>query len=525
MSGWDGWSALGVTLAPALAAGLLASCLLTAVLRPRPLPPWRRPWAANVTELGIWLMAWAAELLLFGRPYFALANVLMIQLVIVMVSLAKYEVLREPFVFQDFEYFTDAVRHPRLYLPFFPWPYAVAAAAGYCAALWLGLTLEPAIIYVDPSRGLAAIAATAALGWGCAVMAGRQLKVTFDAEADLRRLGLLAALGAYGRAEARTEGQPESLAGSRACDGVAARAPFAAPAPAVTPARLPDLVSIQSESFFDARRVFPQLRPDILQGYDRLRAEAVVHGELDVAARGANTVRTEFAFLTGLPACALGVHRFNPYRKLARQGVPTIASYLRALGYRTLCVHPYHGSFYGRDKVLPALGFDEFIDIRAFSKNEKDGANIGDRALGGYVATRLRRSDPRPLFIHVITMENHGPLHLETVTADDARAVLNGPAEPGCEDLVAYARHLRNADAMFSGLRETLLELGRPAGLCVFGDHIPIMPRVYRALGEPDGSTDALIWVTGADTHNEKKLDVTALATTLLTSVGLFSSQ
>lgn len=50
--------------------------------------------------------------------------------------------LREPFVYSDFEYFTDALRHPRLYLPFLGWPAALLLACGYGLALWAGLALE-----------------------------------------------------------------------------------------------------------------------------------------------------------------------------------------------------------------------------------------------------------------------------------------------------------------------------------------------------------------------------------------------
>ncbi|WP_233238538.1 LTA synthase family protein [Bordetella sp. LUAb4] len=504
---------LPLVLALTLGAG--ASWLMESLLQPRPVAPWRRPWTANATHAGIWLMACAAELLLFGRPWFAIFNVLAIEGIIVLVSLAKYAALREPFVFQDFEYFTDAIRHPRLYLPFFPWIYAVAAAVGYGVVLWLGLTLEPVVIHATEWRGLAVILSLALAGWGVATLAGRRLAATFDADEDLRHMGLLAALWAYARAEKIAPGDVTVPAG---------------PAPCTLPvARLPDLVSIQSESFFDARRTYPIIKQEILQNFDRLRAQAVVYGELDVAARGANTVRTEFAFLSGLAPAELGVHRFNPYRKLARRGVPTLASFLKKRGYRCICVHPYYGSFYHRDTVLPALGFDEFIDIRAFGENQKDGANIGDRALGGYVCELLQRADPRPLYIHVITMENHGPLHLESVSDDDAKRVLNGPMAAGCEDLVAYAKHLCNADEMFASVAQTLARNGRAAGLCVFGDHVPIMTKVYRALGEPSGTTDALIWVTGLETEVEKigerRLAVSSLAATFLASVGLSSSQ
>src|SRR5690606_4826345 len=125
---------------------------------------------------------------------------------------------------------------------------------------------------------------------------------------------------------------------------------------------LPDLVSVQSESFFDVRREFPEVQRSVLAQFDELCAQAVQYGELTVAARGANTVRSEFAFLSGVDVGTLGVHQFNPYRTLASSGkTATLPSYLRALGYRTVCIHPYHANFYRRDRVLPFLGFDEFI--------------------------------------------------------------------------------------------------------------------------------------------------------------------
>src|SRR5690606_35141077 len=100
----------------------------------------------------------------------------------------------------------------------------------------------------------------------------------------------------------------------------------------------------------------------------------------------------------------------------------------------------------------------------------------------------------RPLYLHIITMENHGPLHWEKVAAADAHAVLNGPLPAGCDDLVAYARHLRNADASFLTLSQALQARKRAGLLCIYGDHVPIMPDVYAKLGYPDGMTDYLVW-------------------------------
>lgn len=497
--------AFWIPLLPPYLIGLALSWAIEAMLTPRPVAPWRRPAAANGVHVGVWTLAFALELALFRRPYFGVANVLAIQLLLVLVSNAKYRALREPFVYPDFEYFTDAIKHPRLYLPFFGVARALAAGGGYGAALWAGLALEdsvtagagiwlvsfaelpqehmfdataPVVPFFMHAFGMASA------GLALASLAGRCIPVAFYAGQDLRHLGLVGVLWAYGRSERQST------------DALRSQAPFGlAKAPDVLPDPLPDLVVIQSESFFDARRAYPQLlRQDVLANFDLLKSEASMHGQLKVAAWGANTVRTEFAFLAGIGADALGIHQYNPYRKLAAQNFPTLASYLKSLGYRTVCVHPYHRSFYRRDKVLPLLGFDEFIGIEAFQKAKRDGPYVGDQALGRHVAQILTQETGGPLYLHVITMENHGPLHWESVNPYDVADVFKAEMPQGGKDLVTYSRHLRNADAMFGGLRQTLGARSRPATLCIFGDHVPIMPQVYGELGAPDGTTDYVIW-------------------------------
>jgi phosphoglycerol transferase MdoB-like AlkP superfamily enzyme len=285
-------------------------------------------------------------------------------------------------------------------------------------------------------------------------------------------------------------------------------------------------VVVQSESFFDVRDIFAGIRPDILSAFDSIKDAAVCHGKIEVPAWGANTVRTEFAFLSGLEAGKLGVHRFNPYRKLARQGILTLAGVLKRLGYRTVCVHPYPVSFYARDKVFPLLGFDVFMDIRSFCESEKSGPNIGDVALAEKVCTLLEPSVTRPVFVFVITMENHGPLHLEKAGEGDAAQLYAIPPPDGCDDLTIYLKHLIHADCMAGILRDRLETLPGPAWLCWFGDHVPIMPGVYGALGAPDGKTDYVIWRKGGNPGDGIRRDVKIenLGCLLLEKMGVVSA-
>lgn len=416
-----------------------------------------------------------------GRPWFATALVSAVLLVLVLVNNAKMKALREPFIVQDFDYFLDAIRHPRLYIPFFGWgKFLGAVLAGTIAVtvgMWGETTPEERFSWSGQLGGFF-LTGTGAL---LLLLSGKTKlgAVNFDPHKEVQQLGLLACLWRYGEA---LQIQP------------ATESPFDCLAPFSAGEKPPHFVAVQSESFFDPRELYAGIRTEVLAEFDRLKGEAVAHGKLIVPAWGANTVRTEFAVLSGINADKLGVHRFNPYREIAGGwNVPTLASYLKRSGYRTICIHPYPASFYLRDRVFQRLGFDEFLDIKAFDKPERFGPYVSDDAVAGLVDEVLRKA-MGPVFIYVITMENHGPLHLEQVSAGDIDALYSVPPPEGCSDLTVYLRHLRNADRMLGRLRQILTQCEHPASLCWFGDHVPIMPSVYRVLGEPQGWVNYLLW-------------------------------
>ena len=124
-------------------AGLGASVALEGLLRPHVRPPWRRPPATLCLHGGSWLLLFALCLLAVQRPWFATGGLLALQLVVVQSSNVKSRTLNEPFICQDFEYFVDALRHPRLYVPFFG--IGLALAASTAAALAISHRLAPTL--------------------------------------------------------------------------------------------------------------------------------------------------------------------------------------------------------------------------------------------------------------------------------------------------------------------------------------------------------------------------------------------
>lgn len=496
-------------LLPALLGGAVVSVLIERLLTPRPMLI--RPAATWLLHVGMWLLAFAFELSLFQRPWFATAFVLALLLFVVLVSNAKFSSLREPFIFSDFEYFIDALRHPRLYIPFLGWWRAALALAGFVAAVYVGLAFEaPLTQALGIAAVFQAVALIAALGLTMVSIGAMRLgPATFKPVDDLQRLGLIASLWRYMADERKPI---DSAMLSRVFPQLASTSTLA------------NIVVVQSESFFDARRLFGGIDRGVLQHWDALQRESAQHGRLKVAAWGANTVRTEFSFLSGLDIDSLGVHQFNPYRKLARSGIATLASHLRAQGYRTVCVHPYPASFYNRHIVFPKLGFDEFIDIQSFDAAGKSGPYIGDLAVAEKITALLNassRENDRPLFIFAITMENHGPLHWEKLgEAERSRHFTQTPPK-GCDDLAIYVRHLANADKMVGVLRDQLAASPTPAWLCIYGDHVPIMADVYAALGAPDGDTEYVVWGNrfGDQPSQQCDLGIADLAATMLQKI------
>jgi hypothetical protein len=493
-----------------LAAGAAASFGLERLLEPTPALA-GRPWRAVCVHLGLWTAAFAIVLLAVQRPYFAALLVLAELLFFAVVSNDKVRALREPFVYQDFEYFTDVIKHPRLLLPYLSVPRALAVCAAFGGAIWLGLALETGL----PARlgwpafgaGLLLLAVLGAfLLW---IGTPRVLPPTFRPADDLIRLGQLASFWYYWLAERGKPALPESPRFMGAPSKPAA-------------ARAPDIVIVQSESFFDARRLHAGVRPGLLEEFDAIRRAAVQHGHLRVPCWGGNTARSEFAFLTGFGSARLGVNLFNPYRKLAQQAVPTLAGLARRAGYRTVCVHPYPVSFYSRDTAYPALGFDEFLDLEHFRDAERYGPYVSDRAVADKVGALLDAA-AQPLLVFAITMENHGPLHLEKVAPGDVERLYAAPPPEGYDDLTVYLRHLANADRMVRLLRERLERSTHDAWLAWYGDHVPILPKVYAQTGFADGRTDYFIWGKGRPPGGPApvELGVEELGVALLEHAGL----
>lgn len=472
----------------AVSTGLFASLLISSLVNPTGQRLRLPGLYALLSGLGWWLTLFGVVCLLSQRLYFSVTFVVVWHSVLMAVNHSKFTALKEPFILQDFEYFTDALRHPQLYIPFFGVAKTLALLAAGAVTIGMFFWLE-APLYQKASGWRLPISALMA-GLLASIAAWRiRPALSLEPAKDIQQTGLFALFHSHLAEywEARKKKLPEPAGNWPEFK---------------TGKPKPNLVLVQSESFFDPRPCYPFIDPSVLKNWDQHKAQAAASGQLSVPAWGANTVRTEAAVLTGLSQEMLGIYQYNPYRRLVKQPVSSLASHLRAQGYKTICIHPYPASFYFRDRVMPALGFDQFIDIKAFSESDQCGQYTGDQAVGEKISDLLESTD-EPIFVFAITMENHGPLQLEQPEPGLENELYRQAPGGLLQDLTVYLRHLKNADRMLAQITAALEASNRGGSICWYGDHVPIMPDVYRNFGEPVATTPWLIWSTGAQPNTE----------------------
>lgn len=463
-------------------------------------------------------LGWSLALLATARPVFAGFAMLALAGGLALADRVKRDTLREPVVFSDMAELPYVFTHPHLYLPFAGTGMVVGGAALVIAAALGVLLLEPALWGFTPLPILVAGGLVWAVGrmlarepaLGVAAAALRRLRPSGDPIVDSARLGPFATLYVYGII-ARHE-RP------------ARRARVAAPAVLrrQTGADAP-VVLVQCESFFDARRLAPRHFAGLLPGFARCCAAEAIFGRFDVSGWGANTMRAEFAALTGIADGDLGYDRFNPYHAFARAPIASLAWELRAAGYRTICLHPFDRWFYRRDLALPGLGFERFLGRESLGGARRP-PYCPDPDLAAHILRTLDAEGPR-VFIFAITMGNHGPWSAPRSAGGPApdpalRRLVEAAGLARDGELLRYLDGLSRSDAMLEILVRGLEERGGDGLLAFYGDHLPSLSSAFGHFGFDEWASDYVLWRGGAGRSRRLDLPAHRLPALILDALG-----
>ena len=318
----------------------------------------------------------------------------------------------------------------------------------------------------------------------------------------------------------------------------------------------PSIVVVMNESFADLS-VLDNLRSDY-QGPQFFKGlpDALWRGKLYVSVHGGGTCNSEFEFLTGNSLGYIGAGKY-PYSTFSLDTIDSVPHQLAALGYATSAIHPNYASNWNRNKVYPALGFDEFLDIDAFGGFPERGidgkkkmvtptgvpifhSGVTDQATYERMIEMLS-SDDAPQFIFNVTMQNHGSYNQNNIPEDALThyypsGTYDNPAFAETpERLNEYLSCIEESDRALEWLIDELRKLDRPVVLVFFGDHQPSMTPDYNDVwftNEDDLThsqrvyhANYLVWanydVAGADQKSaELDTSIDALASLVLDAVG-----
>lgn len=243
---------------------------------------------------------------------------------------------------------------------------------------------------------------------------------------------------------------------------------------------------IQAESFVPVGELLgrPSRTPEI---DDLMRR--TTSGRLELDWRGAYTMRTEFAVLTGHAPRELETYGFDPYRLAAMIPMKSLARTFKTKGWRTVVCHPNDARFFERDKVMCHLGFDEFIDLADLQarwphlkdKSSLCGHYVSDEALMAWAADYLKEVK-EPTFLFIITMEAHGPW--DAAKFEGANMLT---------EVERYEVHLAHLDSGLAKVKRAQAG-GLPLSVLMYGDHLPGLDVLRACTANIPADTRWVMW-------------------------------
>ena len=241
--------------------------------------------------------------------------------------------------------------------------------------------------------------------------------------------------------------------------------------PEVPVSRRPkNLIVIMNESFADLEKSYPQLELncDPLEFFHSLK-ENTIRGTIISPVTGGGTANVEYEYLTG------GSLDFLPdgtvaYQLYVYEGLPTLSSQLKDLGYYNVAFHPYLSSGWNRTTVYPWLEFDMQLYDEDVEAPHMVRDYISDRSDYQELIS-LTESIQKPAFIFNVTMQNHSGYSQEWTNLVKTAYVTGGAENTYVTS--QYFSLLKESDKALKELIDYYSNCGEDTMIVFFGDHQP----------------------------------------------------
>lgn len=254
--------------------------------------------------------------------------------------------------------------------------------------------------------------------------------------------------------------------------------------PGPAPEELPNIIVIMNEAFSDLSILDEYVTNENEMPYIRglmNGADNTISGYMDVSVLGGNTANTEFEFLTGNTMAFLP-QGCIPYQQYVHNTMPSMASSLKEMGYRTLALHPYNAKGWDRHEVYEYFGFDNYYSKNDFTDPLILRKYISDQADVEKVIELYEQNPDTPLFLFNVTMQNHSSY---TDAFDNFTPTIEVEGSSSFA-LNQYLSLLRESDRSIEQLITYFEQTNDPTIIVFFGDHQPtdsVVSPIYKLNG------------------------------------------
>ena len=268
-----------------------------------------------------------------------------------------------------------------------------------------------------------------------------------------------------------------------------------APDEPALPEEKPDIFMVLEESTFDPRTV-ALCSTDIckIPGFFDADSRTVASGPMIVHTFGGATYTSEFASLTGLPHTLFGAAgRYAPY-KLAPLMQHTLPDRLRELGYRSVAIYPMYADFLNARNAYINYGFDAFHDSVELGLDWGTPDSVVFAAMDRVL--KEERKYGKPLFVSVLTMNQHGPHShpLSTLPTPWSAGLFPDQSAAINTAMTTYLYRLHDSAKAMRSLETQLLDRPEPTVLLHFGDHEPSFDGLLLTLQRTPPESASLQW-------------------------------
>ena len=154
-------------------------------------------------------------------------------------------------------------------------------------------------------------------------------------------------------------------------------------------------------------------------------------------------------------------------------GDPSLVSQVKALGYRTVAMHPYYASGWNRVPVYRDLGFDEMMFLEDFQDKAYMRGYVSDRSdYQNLIRVCEEKEEGEPLFLFNVTMQNHSAYNLPW-TGLERTTWLTGALAGRFKTVDQYLSLMYQSDRALEDLIGYFSQVEEPTMILIFGDHQP----------------------------------------------------